>query len=371
MTLEQERVEEPARALDGYQSVRADLRAEREAIVRLLSTNLGIKGDLSATFRWQYLEGPMAPGEIFLLRTGDQIVGCTALARRELWSGARPIRAMQNANFVVDRAHRTARPAIALQRAAKHHIEETCDLGFGFPNAAARAVYRHIGYHTLGDLPRYVRVLRHGGYVERLLGERGWPRRAGKLVGGSSGVVFDTARRTFDSVRAGRAGRRSSLIWLADVDARFDQLWQEASAERAIVCVRNAAFLRWRFLRKPDEHHALAALVDHGSDRLKAYAFVRSAPSGIAEITDLFGGFEALDDLLVMLAPELDRRGHIAMSCLFAGDPRILAMLAAHGFRRRDSRRTAMVFGAPSCHVPAATLRDPASWYFTELDADT
>jgi hypothetical protein len=364
---------------ESYRAILTDPRAEVSTLTRLCASNLGMTGDLAATVRWQYLEGPMAPGELFLLRppakADDAAIGCAGITRRELWSVGRPLRAAQFANFAIDRRHRTALPAITLQRAVKRHVEVAWDLGFGFPNRSAIAVYRRVGYHELGELVRYGRVLRHAGYVERALSSRRWVRTlvrgALPLVASALGAVVDAGKRAVDQARALRSRLGSRLTWLDDVDPRFDELWRARRDTFGITAVRDAAFLRWRFLRKPDEPHVIAALTDRATGALRAYAIVRGRPGHLAEIADVFGGLDALDALFALLVPALRRRGHTAASLRYLGDPRLVAVLGAHGFLPREVERIAVVHAAASCPLEPATVRDPASWYLTELDIDS
>src|SRR5690242_6630661 len=84
---------------------------------RLLARNLKIDGDLAKTVRWQYLEGPSAPGHVFLLHGEHAAVGCAGVTSRELWYRGRALHAAHFANFTIDRTHRTGLPALVLQRA--------------------------------------------------------------------------------------------------------------------------------------------------------------------------------------------------------------------------------------------------------------
>ncbi len=360
-----------------YRAVLTYPTDERAEVLRLWATNLRMTGDLPAILRWQYLEGPLAPGQMFLLRApapGDAPVGCAGVTTRELWCGERPLRAAHFANFAIDQAHRTALPAIMLQRAVKRHVEGSYDLGFGFPNRNAVAVYRHVGYRELGEVVRHVRVLRHGGYLERVVAAH--PRvpravrRVVRSVARAAGVVLDRARLTLGDLRAAGSAIGSSLTWLDDVDERFDALWLSSRPMFAIASRRDAAFLRWRFLRKPDERYVVAALVQRRTARLRAYAIVRGERGDLAEIVDAFGDRRALDDLLARLVPAVYRRGHTGIAFRFAGDPAIGRLLGRHGFKPREASRSVVLTVADRCPV-AATVRDLAAWYLTELDMDT
>ncbi|MDB4959786.1 MAG: hypothetical protein JWO36_7355 [Myxococcales bacterium] len=355
-----------------YRAVLAEPAAETGALLRLWADNLNMSADPSAALDWQYVDGPMAPGQMFLLRApmpDGQAVGCAGITTRELWSDRRPVRAAHLANFAIDREHRTALPALTLQRAVIQHVEATFDAGLGFANRSAFPIYLRVGYHALGPMVRYVRVLRHGDYFSRYLEEH-FDNVSPRLTR-HAGTAVDLGRLAIAYARAVAPMIECSLTWLAEVDARFDRLWETHQATFGIASRRDAAFLRWRFLRKPEAQYRIAALVDRVSEQLRAYAVVRAEPCGMAEIADAFGNLAALDGLFARLVPELFHRGHTAIGFRFIGDPRIRALLAVHGFKPREVVRLAVVHASASCHIAPGTFCDPDAWYLTELDADT
>ncbi len=358
-----------------YRAVQADPVTERDALLRLWSTNLPVRGSVAAKHQWLYVDGPAGRADAFVVRSSDsEVIGCAGLARRELWHAGRPVRAALFADFAIDRAHRSGLAAMTLQRAVKHHVDLAFDLGYGMPNAKAIAVYRRAGFVELGQMERYVRVLRHGGYLERRVATLGLPAclcGPAALAARAAGAVVDAPRRALDHLRVSWLYGHVSLVWLGDFDARFDQLWRATRDRFGIACRRDAEFLRWRFLRKPCEHDAIAALLDRDDGELRAYAVVDGAPEQTANILDAFGSLEALDGLLRLLAPALHARGHSAISMRFLGDPRIPALLRSHGFSLREAKRSVIATASTRGAIEPALVSDRKAWYLTDLDEDT
>jgi hypothetical protein len=321
-----------------------------------------VAGDPHAKLDWLYLRSPVGPGEAFVLRDeGDAPVGCAGITMRELWLGDRVLRAALLGDLAIDRAHRTGMPALVLQRATKRHVEATYDVCYGFPNAGAVALHRRIGFHELGVMSRYVRVLRHGGYLARKYGRPRVMRAAGVMVDGAK-LGVRLARAVLPAISA-------ELCWLDDFDPRFDDLWQRTRELWGLVGRRDAALLRWRFLRKPAERVRIAALVERNGKRLLAYAVIGGEAGDLAHIHDLFGPLDALSDLLTMLVPALTVRGYSAVSVRFLGDPRMMDLLVRHEMELRDARRSVIATFAPQSADPR--LRQWASWYLTDLDEDS
>jgi RimJ/RimL family protein N-acetyltransferase len=355
----------PRKLLAMHYSVRlADVEETRKLILPIWASNLPIDRDLDDKRRWFYRDGPHGPGQAFVLRTdgsSTEPVGCAGVGVRSMWYRDRAIRTALFADLAVDRTHRSGFPALALVRAVRAHVEHEFELGYGFPNDQARAVYLRAGYRELGTMRRYVRVLRTRTYLERRI----WSPAA--RVAAS---VIDRTLAAAAWVRALRRERTIELVWLDDFDGRFDQLWREARGSMPVMCERTSALLRWRFSPRIDRRaYRIAALVETTTRRLRAYAIVRNT-AGVAEVSDLLGaGMPELDLLLRCLIPTLSRLGFTSISVRFFGAGRIPNLLASHGFSRRKETRSIVVsLGASLRQVPA--LRDAESWYLTDLDED-
>lgn len=344
-----------------YRTVQSDATAAREALLRLWSENLTVEGDLEAKLRWFYLDAPSGRGEAFLLQSPDDaVVGCAGLSARELSFRGGRVRAALLADFVIDKAHRSALPALTLQRAIKRHTEAAYDLSYGFPNSLAVAVLKRAGYHELGKMARYVRVLRHAPFVAKQYGR----------AAGAAAVTLDPALLAVTRMRGGRSWPLTRLTWLADFDARFDRLWERARPPELIACRRSAELLRWRFGRAPGRPHAIAALVD--GNEIRAYVVVRGRRGGPAELVDLLGrDLEAVDSVFARIAPELYLRGHTTISFRYLGAPRLRAVLERHRFALRDEKRSVIVNVGASSSLAREVAYDPQRWYLTDLDEDT
>lgn len=346
-----------------YRAVLTDPAEGRAALLRLWTRNLPVQGDAAAKLAWLYFDNPVGRSEAFLLHDDAGEVGCAGVTVRELWYRERPLRTALLADFAIDRAHRTALPALILQRTVKRHVDGAYDASYGFPNANAVAIHRRIGYHELGKMCRYVRTLRHGDYLAR---RYDWP-----IAMHAAGVAVDAAKLAVRLARTVRPSRTLALRWLPDFDARFDRLWQATRGSFGIACRRDAAFLRWRFLRKPDEQASIAALVDRRSDELRAYAVVGGTPGGMAGLLDAYGDLDALGELFTLVMPALYWRGYSAVQFRFLGDPRVTRLLLAHNFSLRDQQRVVVVHEGQACPIDPAVLRDHNAWYLTDLDEDT
>lgn len=348
----------------GYLVRSPDVLDAREALVSIWSANLTVHGAPEERLRWFYCDGPHGAGQAFLLHAGDERaapIGSAGLGVRTLWLRDRPLRAALFADLAVERAHRSGLPALALVRAAQRQVSEAFDLGYGYPNGKAAAIYQRAGYRHLGDLRRYARVLRTGSYLAQRFPE--------PILARAAGAVVDRALALVDRARA-LLVRSYELAWIDAFDPRFDVLWEEGRHLAPIACERTAALLAWRFTRQPGHRYRIATLIDRRTRRLRAYAVVRDGGPA-AELADLYGaGIVELDALLALLVPALYERGFRAASFRFLGVPAVTALLARHGFTRRpETRMVALAVGGRLAGEPA--LVDPGAWYLTDLDEDS
>ena len=328
--------------------------AERE-VLRVWTDNLDVECDPGAKFRWTFREPPNRPPSVFLLdAAGDgqspEVVGTASVGERDFRIGDRRARAALLSELAVDRAHRSLFPAMRLVREVRRVWPERCDFAYGFPNDKAEKLFLRCGYQTLGRITRYARPLRHAPFLRR------W--RDLPVLTSAAGAALDAARLIAAAPAAVAARARYRLAWDVEVDDRFDALWDEAGASYRVIAARTAEFLRWRFLRHPETRYRLVAMSE--GDALRAYA-VTSEVDGGCHVHDLFGAPAALGALLDLAIPALYAGGARSVSVEFLGDPRIVALLGARGFRARKSAR-AVIVGGP------AELGDPTAWFITDAD---
>lgn len=336
-----------------YSVSETDVHDSSAVLHRLWADNLDVRGGLDAKLRWFYCDGPHGPGRALVLRAHDAAVGCAGVGVRTLVHRGAARRAALFADLAIDRPHRSGLPALTLLRSIRAEVARDFDLGYGFPNRKAIAVYRRAGFIELGGMDRYVRVLRS----RRYLAAAPWLR--------VPAAVADRALAAAERVHELRA-RRFALDWPARFDARFDRLWQAVRTGDRIACERSAAFLGWRFAH---DQHRIAAVVRRDTGALAAYGVLRPAEHGLIELVDLLGaGARELDAAIALIVPAARRLGFAAIGFRFLGDPRVVRVLRAHGFVRRGEPRSIVV--APG-RDPALAALPAAAWYLTDLDEDT
>ena len=337
--------------------------AARPDLLRLWSNNLDVLGDVQAKFDWSYRDAPQRPAEVFLLASGDDVVGTAGVHPRGVAIQGRQVRAALPGDLAVDRGHRTLLPALTLVREVRRWVLGGFDLVYVYPNRHSEGVFRRAGYRQLGSLTRWAVPLRYGSYLARLLKLPVLPAVAG--------FGIDVARFLQRVPAALAASRAFRLEWLADVDPRFDRLWEQLGGEYGVAGSRRTEFLRWRFLRHPAQSFRVAALVRRGGGQeLAAYAVVERA-GRVAHLRDMFGRPEDCGSLLALLLPALTLDGAEAVSFRFLGSRRITEVLERHGFERRQASSTVFFDTGAAVASQRDLLSDVEHWYLTDGDEDT
>ncbi len=357
-----------------YSVSQPDIAAAEEPFLSIWRANLEVPGDARLQYRWHYLKNPGGTGSAFLLSCRDKhrdggpeeaekVVGCCGLSRRSFFVRGKPMVAALLGDFAVEQAHRTVLPAVLLQRAIQRHVKGRFFLSYGFPNASAVGIFRRIGYREISRTMRYARVLRHGPYLERKV-------KGTELAGaaGAAGRLLDGAARALQVLRTGPQLASRRLVWLDDVDDRFDELWERVCRDHPLLGTRGAGFLRWRFLEKPGERFRIAALLSRCPEALRAYAVVQEE-GRVAHIRDLLGASEGeVGALLNRLVLSLQKRDLNSVSVRVLGAAWLRRTFLSCGFTRREDSRSVVVQIAED--ADSALLLDSENWYLTDADED-
>ena len=314
-----------------YRVCDGDPAADGDAVVAIWRGNLGREEGLARKYDWFYRRCPLGAPMLKLLRHEPSAawVGVAAIGRRRmLWQG-REIRAGVLVDMAVAPQHRSLGPALMLQRDVLESGIERFDLLYGFPNRKAEAAVRRCGYAKLGEIVRYVRVLRYASYLRRRL-----PMVAARPLG----WLLDTGDRILDAWRS-RADAPVAAQWSDRVDPRMDDLWHRSAHGTALLTVRDTTMLRWRFDEALVSFRYLLLSESAGGPLLAWFACQASGP--ILQISD-FWSIDAADGIAAALVAAVLRvarqEGYSAVSFQYAGTAaRVRGWLAAR-FVERERR---------------------------------
>ncbi|MGC8917662.1 MAG: hypothetical protein ACP5NF_11870 [Thermoanaerobaculum sp.] len=195
------------------------------------------------------------------------------------------------------------------------------------------------------------------------------PLKLGKLTGRYSQIPDQPVllcRCPAASLRPAELSRFSVHWGLAP--SLFEQVWQNHQDRFAFATVRDAAYLRWRYLAHPAATYQALALLRAGEPL--AWAVFRELPSSLAMV-DWAGPPEVpvWRALLATAAERFGRRAHRTMEAWLAGDPSMTEVLRELGFtvEEHPAVRLAVRVFHPDMNPASVPGRFFVTWGDTDL----
>lgn len=346
-------------ALSPYTVAVGDMAANTSTILKLWRGGLTHSGNPQAKLDWYYTGNVQGLPAVFFLNHQDEPnpVGVAAIGQREMRFNDVSIKAGALVDFVTVAEHRTLFPALLLQKELRQQGLASHRVLYGFPNPKSLAVVRRAGYSLAGQMVRRARVLRSALYVARHV-----PHWISRIVG----PLIDTCRHAALKVR--QLTRPSyKAIWLDGPDARFDELWANATLPNVLMGRRDQAFLAWRFTDNPTHKHSIFALIAEPSGSLVAYA-VCEVHAKTLHVRDFLADPtipNSMNSLWLHLITNAFTRGLAVLSVEFLGNRKIAREIEAAGLNAREQQP---MYAAATAQW--SKLLDENAWYLTSADKD-
>ncbi len=239
-------------------------------------------------------------------------------------------------------------------------------LGFGFPNEIAYSVgKRLLKYQDLCRLPILFRRLNWRNSVRRRIPRL--PEWTLDLVDRISAGVYRVC-----------LGRRTAHgVFVQEVptfDGEIDALWESAKDGYGILAVRDAQYLRWRYLEKPFDRYTILAGKRGGT--LAGYVVLKVKQEGaiaVGLIVDFFSVKDAAaEDALVRGALRwfLGKRVDYVL-CWMLRENRVYRAMTRYGFCEHPAfPAVPVVYFLFFENLDEGFLKNPDNWYLTWGDSD-
>ena len=342
-----------------YTVAAADLQADRASVIALWRINPLQPALADAKYQWFYLDNPNGPTRQLLLCHGPQAdcVGAAGMVTRQFVARGATLSAGLLTDLFVQSAHRSLFPALLLQKTMRAAGLAQHDLVYGYPNDKSLLIVRRVGYATLGDLAKFVCLLRHHEYLERWL-----PRSSSRVVGAIVDRVLPLVFRPHRHLLTGWHGE-----WAEAVDDRFDALWRRAAQADGVIGVRDQRFLSWRFFERPSHRYRVFILSPRRGAEIAGYA-VCEALGNTLHIRDMLVAPEvagAQRVLVHLLALQARAQGYTRLSFEFLGNEALRRILHAAGMHERGETPLVVAFRREIM----ATV-EHLDWYLTAADTE-
>lgn len=347
-----------AAAKNQYSITIADIDRDKLVILNLWAQGFAHLQGATAErkLETQYLHNPAGAAMCFALCADNtqNYAGIQGLVPRQLVDNQVDLRAGLMADYVVDSAHRSLGPALALLRACIDGGIANFDFLYGFPNQKAQAIFKRAGFLPLGQITHYVKLTRSRDFLQKKF-------RGPWLA--VTNTVIDFALQISDWLRY--AMQRNKYKWreLNRFDESFDELWEQLRSQQQVMANRSRTMLSWRYPMPSDSYRIFAAF-ENNSNTLAGYIVWSQRDCEII-VRDFFARPATLGPLLQCFCWRMRQRSASRIALEFFGAAPIAAVLTKSGFRPRGSAPI-FILGRTESATAAG-----GHWYMTSFDRDT
>ena len=198
-------------------------------------------------WRWQYVGTPHASGGGVVAERDGAIVGFIGYVRRRIRLGRRDHPAGLLVDLMVDPSLRGQRIGTIVSRRVHEDLATqagaAASLGLANPNSFPLLTSPGVGMRHVMTPSLFLRPLRGVAPPPDIV--RSAPVRLGV------GALMQTAHRVTALLGEPRIPESVEISELRDADERVDRLWGAVRDRVAVICVRDAAYVEWRYLRHP------------------------------------------------------------------------------------------------------------------------
>lgn len=320
-------------------------------------------------WRWRFVDAPAGPATIHVLEQEGRLMGQVAVTPMSgFFDGHRHRFALAGGALVVPEVRGKAGGLRRLlgagmnQAAAQGH-----DLVLAFPKDRFLVLLQRVtGGAVLGRICNWV----HWDDVHALQAGAGrrlaWYLRP--VAAGALKLILALSRRPDRSIRLVEL-----LDWDEGVRAELNRLADRSAGFARCICVRDAAYLRWRWLEQPDSNWRFFAA--YGPDgELSGFCVFDEVQSDdgsrTGRIVDVLAGdLRSLRALIRVAVRALTAAGCHIVTCTYQ-DPRRWSRLAMRleGFFARKGGPP--VLQIPLCSPVKTVAQGLEAWYLTLGDTD-
>ncbi len=345
----------------------ADLRADRKLLLDTLLRNRehGDNELRQQRFEWSYYQNPFGQPRAWLAidEASSRTIGMVAAFPRKMLVQGKQVLGWNGGDTSIDTEFRTLGVAIKLRRAVQASVNNgEMSLLYSHPVDRMRAVLEKIGHHTIGTFARHGAILRLDPFVEKFVGRNLASR-------GLAGVanIFPPLQW---SLRCASAPWRLRLQSEKKFGTEFDELFARVPKRQAVLNVRDAEFLHWRFVQNPLVRDVQIYRCER-EGKLCGYAII-GIENNAARILDYLidGETRMLRSLLVQLMRAMRARRIPTLAVRGMYTSEIVREARKLGFWFQDRKDAGVAVYAAKNSPLAQTVHDEKNWFMTQADRD-
>lgn len=314
--------------------------------------------------RYQWYYGSESfKSNLYLLRDLD-----TKLVVGTIGSASRPYNFKNDeqvfglcSDFAVEAQHQTLAPAMKLLKGIIEGSRDKCSVLIGFPNSNAVQIMRRVGFHVLGDLPRYALILKSKSYIKET--------SLAPLSSILSGPI-DILLKLYFRLSRSMYFSGYELTEIFSVDDSFDNFWLNYCKDNQLYTgKRDRAYLCW-LLSNPNTNYRAFALKNKKTGELSGYAIVRINDDDYWYIFDFLTleKNKELKCLIQKLIAAAINENATSVSIEFLGSHKVSQLLKNMRFSKRIADRRVILQPLRELNEKQSDLYDINNWHLTSAD---
>ncbi|RLJ15815.1 hypothetical protein DJ030_18290 [bacterium endosymbiont of Escarpia laminata] len=278
-----------------YSVIKADLKQDKEVIIKFWNDNHDQDRALDPKFSWIYEGNPDGETHVWMLihRDDQEIIGLAAVFSKKVLVGGVVCKAGISGDFFVRKEHRSLGPALMLiDTIAKSEEIADIDFLYGFPNDAARLIFRRVGYKKLGLLVGRVRIFQSKKYLIN----KGLP----EFLAGIISPLTDSLIRIMSPETWNFDFFRHYSEIVDELGSDYDEFRRGLNIYKSVsVPNKSSKYMNWKYGLDPYQRNKFFCLYKR-EDNSWVGCIAFSITDGFAEIRDLVVSdeYSALDDLV-------------------------------------------------------------------------
>lgn len=267
----------------------------------------------------------------------DRLIGTGSLIVRQVYYRDSVRKTYIAADFFIDPKHRVFGPALKIQRCLTAKFDKKdFDFIFAFPNKDARKIFSRIGYKVLGEADQYVRIIRSEYQIKKKVQEKSF---AAWLA-----CFADTALLLADMRMLFWEPRGATFQVIDRANAFFDILWDVAKKDYAIIGVKNAAYLNWRYDDFKGAKYQYFTMSDRQKRPIGYILFENQGKTALIKDVCCLKPGRFMLKLLLAFSRYIRRQGMWSVRTAYFGNSEIERILLRAGFLKLGKKRNCMVF---------------------------
>ena len=289
---------------------------------------------------WEYKNNPC--GYLAAVATFDgQIVGHMGLVPVNMKVGNHILKGGQAVDLAVHPNFRRQGMSLKLgENLMKNATEKGVSISYGFPNEASYSSMRKYGWFEVTEVPFLIKFLNKSIVLKSLLPRLYFfLRQSGKSFLHFSRYTLSWYANFLLSIRRDRRSRMQisenlQIRTVSFFDDRINDLWNTVSKDYAILVVRNAEYLNWRYVKKPNGNYEV--FLAEKDDTIRGYVILTTWMTRyqkVGYIVDIFANSKNTMQHLIHTAIEYfnDKKVDLISSWTMKGSPYYM-VLTENGF---------------------------------------